>query len=35
MEEARLFTLTVFSIPGGLLKFSLSMVGLGPAFEKS
>lgn len=35
MEEVRLFILTVFAIPGGLLKLFLSMAGLGPAFEKS
>lgn len=35
MEEVHLFILTVFVIPGGSLKFLPSMVGQGPAFEKS
>lgn len=35
MEEANLFILTVFAIPGGLLEFLPPIVGFGPTFEKS
>lgn len=35
MEEVRLFTVTEFAAPGGLLKSLPSVVGLRPTSEKS